>query len=143
MKSICIKTNNQKLLDYLLNELNYIELKPVFISSNKFKYYNNIIIHYRGNENNKFIHEISSILACLVTDELEENFLKNILRQDYFYFSQAERNHIIEICYEIFSDDYNSSFNKKFDFLLNDFETYLTEHKSIVLSGFINFRIKD
>jgi len=143
MKSICIKTNNQKLLNYLLNELNYIELKPVFISNNKFKYYNNIIIHYRGNENNKFIHEISSILACLVTDELEENFLKNILRQDYFYFNKEEQNRIIEICYEIFSDDYNSNFNKKFDFLINDFENYLTEHKSIVLSGFINFRIKD
>ena len=143
MKSICIKTNNQKLLDYLLNELNYIELKPIFISNNKFKYYNNIIIHYRGNENEKFIHEISSILACLVTDELEENFLKNILRQDYFYFSQEERNHIIEICYEIFSDDYNLNFNKKFDILINDFENYLKAHKSIVLFGFINFRIKD
>lgn len=143
MKSICIKTNNQKILNYLLNELNYIDIKPVFISNNKFKHYNNIIIHYRGNENEKFIRKISSILACLVTDELEENFLKNILRQDYFYFSQEERNHIIEICYEIFSDDYNLNFNKKFDILINDFENYLKAHKSIVLFGFINFRIKN
>ena len=37
MKSICIKTNNSNLLDYLLNELNYIEIEPVYISSNKFK----------------------------------------------------------------------------------------------------------
>ncbi len=32
MKSICIKTNNENLLDYLLNELDYIEVKPVAIS---------------------------------------------------------------------------------------------------------------
>ena len=45
MKSICIKTNNENLLDYLLNELDYIEVKPVAISKNQFKNYKNIIIH--------------------------------------------------------------------------------------------------
>ena len=79
MKSICIKNNNSNLLDYLLNELNYIEIEPVYISSNKFKNYKNIIIHYRGNNNKKFIHEVSCILSCLVIDELEEKFLKNII----------------------------------------------------------------
>ena len=72
MKSICIKTNDANLIDYLLNELNYIEIEPVYISSNKFKNYKNIIIHYRGNDNKKFIHEVSCILSCLVIDELEE-----------------------------------------------------------------------
>ena len=37
MKSICIKTNNENLLDYLLNELDYIEVKPVAISKNQIK----------------------------------------------------------------------------------------------------------
>ena len=78
MKSICIKTNNENLLNYLLNELDYIEIKPVVISTNKFKNYKNIIIHYSGNEIKKFIHEVSCILSCLVIDELEEKFLKNI-----------------------------------------------------------------
>ena len=41
MKSICIKTNNENLLDYLLNELDYIEVKPVAISKNQFKNYKN------------------------------------------------------------------------------------------------------
>ena len=36
MKSVCIKTNNSILLDYLLNELNYIEIEPIIISSNEF-----------------------------------------------------------------------------------------------------------
>ena len=89
MKSICIKNNNSNLLDYLLNELNYIEIEPVYISSNKFKNYKNIIIHYRGNNNKKFIHEVSCILSCLVIDELEEKFLKNIIQKNYFSEAKA------------------------------------------------------
>lgn len=143
MKSICIKTNNSNLLDYLLNELNYIEIEPVYISSNKFKNYKNIVIHYRGNNNKKFIHEVSCILSCLVIDELEEKFLKNIIQKNYFYFNSNEKKQILDICFDTFSNDFNTYFDKKYNCLINDFENYLTDTKSIVLSGFINFRIKD
>ena len=104
MKSVCIKTNNSNLLNYLLNELDYIEVEHVIISSNEFKNYKNIIVHYRGNENNKFIHEISCILSCLVIDELEENFLKKIILKNYFYFNFDERKQILDICFDIFAD---------------------------------------
>ena len=107
MKSICIKTNNENLLNYLLNELNYIEIKPVVISNNTFKNYKNIIIHYSGNDNKQFIHEVSCILSCLVIDELEERFIKNLLIKNYFYFDITERKHILEICFDIFTDDFN------------------------------------
>lgn len=143
MKSICIKTNNSNLLDYLLNELNYIEIEPVYISSNKFKNYKNIIIHYRGNNNKKFIHEVSCILSCLVIDELEEKFLKNIIQKNYFYFNSNEKKQILDICFDTFSNDFNTYFDKKYNCLISDFENYLADNKSIVLSGFINFRIKD
>ena len=142
MKSICIKTNDQNLLDYLLNELDYIEIKPVAISKNKFKNYKNIIIHYSGNDNEKFIHEVSCILSCLVIDELEESFLKMILLKNYFYFNSNEIKHILELCYEIFSDDFNTYFDKKHNLLIESFENYLMTNKSIILTGFINFRIK-
>lgn len=143
MKSVCIKTNNSILLDYLLNELNYIEIEPIIISSNEFKHYKNIIIHYRGNENDKFIHEVSCILSCLVIDELEETFLKKILLKNYFYFDYNERKRIIEICFDIFTDDFNERFDKKYNCLIKDFSNYLDQNNSIVLTGFINFRIKD
>lgn len=143
MKSVCIKTNNSNLLNYLLNELDYVETEPVYISTNEFKNYKNIIIHYRGNENDKFIHEVSCILSCLVIDELEEEFIKNIIHKNYFYFNFNERKHILEMCFEIFADDFNLYFDKKYNYLINNFETYLSTNKSIVLSGFINFRIKD
>ena len=143
MKSICIKTNNLNLLNYLLNELDYVEIEPVYISSNEFKNYKNIIIHYRGNDNKKFIHEVSCILSCLVIDELEETFLKKIILKNYFYFDSNEKKHILDMCFDIFADDFNSYFDKKYNCLINDFENYLTINKSIILTGFINFRIKD
>lgn len=143
MKSICIKTNNSNLLDYLLNELDYIELDHIYISNNNFKNYKNIIVHYRGNDNKKFIHEISCILSCLVIDELEESFFKKIILKNYFYFNSTEIKQILEICFDILTDDFNTYFDKKYNCLISDFETYLTNNKSIILTGFINFRIKD
>lgn len=143
MKSICIKTNNENLLNYLLNELDYIEIKTVVISTNKFKNYKNIIIHYSGNEIKKFIHEVSCILACLVIDELEESFIKKLILKNYFYFDFNERKHIVEMCFDIFTDDFNLYFDKKYNCLINDFESYLKNNKSIILDGFLNFRIKD
>ncbi len=56
MKSICIKTNNSDLIQYLLNELNDLELEQVYFSCRKFKHYNNIIIHYKGLDNNLFLN---------------------------------------------------------------------------------------
>ena len=143
MKSICIKTNNFILVDYLLNELDYIEIEPVYISSNEFKNYKNVIVHYRGNDDNKFIHEISCILSCLVIDELEESFLKKILLKNYFYFNSNERNHILSMCFDIFADDFNVKFDEKYNCLIKIFENYLLDNHSIILTGFINFRLKD
>jgi len=143
MKSVCIKTNNLNLLNYLLNELDYIEIEPVIISSNEFKNYKNIIVHYRGNDNKKFVHEISCILACLIIDELEESFLKNIIFKNYFYFDSIEKKRILDMCFDIFTDDFNLYFDKKYNYLIKSFEDYLVINKSIILSGFLNFRIKD
>lgn len=143
MKSICIKTNNSNLLDYLLSELDYIELDHICISSNKFKNYKNVIIHYRGNDDKKFIHEVSCILSCLVIDELEDTFLKTLILKNYFYFEASEKKEILNICFDIFSDDFNKYFDQKYNCLINDFSSYLELNKSIILTGFVNFRIKD
>lgn len=143
MKSVCIKTNNNNLLNYLLNELDYIEIKPIIISTNEFKHYKNIIVHYRGQEDAQFIHELSCILSCLVIDELEENFLKKLILKNYFYFDCNERKHILDMCFDIFADDFNLHFDKKYNCLIDIFENYLSTNKSIILTGFINFRLKD
>ena len=142
MKSLCIKTNNIKLLEYLLNELKYSNLKEVCFSTNKFKHYHNIIIHYLGNNPNEFYSKLSNILSFLVIDELEDSILEKIILQNYFYFNYDERKEILNYYYSILSDDYYEKFVSKFSSLYNSFLEYISENKSLVLNGFLNFRIQ-
>lgn len=143
MKSICIKTNNSNLLDYLLNELKNLDVDNVYFSCNKFKCYNNIIIHYKGTDIDLFLGKISSILSFLVIDELEEDLLKNLISQNYFYFNHSEKNTILQTCFDIIADNFSSFFEEKFKVLYDNFFNYLSSNKSIVLLGFVNFRLKD
>ena len=70
MKSLCIKTNNSKILDYLLNELKYSEIEHICFSKNKFKNYKNIIIHYLSNNDYPyFFSKISNLLSFMIIDE--------------------------------------------------------------------------
>lgn len=142
MKSLCIKTNNSDLLEYLLNELKHLELENVCFTCKQFKHYKNIIIHYCGDDNSLFLNKICSILSLLIIDELEENFLKRILLQNYFYFDSKERKQILEIYYDINSSDFTVIFDRKFKTLFDCFYRFLVENKSLVLNGFTNFRIK-
>lgn len=142
MKSICIKTNNEKLLNYLLNELRLSKLDNICFSCNKFKYFKNIIIHYNGNNTNEFVQEISNILSYLVIDELEEIFLNNIISKNYFYFDIIERKKILNFCFDICADNFTEFFDKKFSYLSEQFYIYMQSHKSIILTGFIYFRLK-
>ena len=141
MKSICIKTNNSYILDYLLNELKSIDLEFVCFSLNEFKNYKNIIIHYQGNDIAGFLNQISSILSYLVIDEFEENMLKRLIFKNFFYFNEIERKKILENCFSISADDFTDIFDKKFNCLKDIFYNYLSNHKALVLYGFINFRL--
>lgn len=142
MKSLCIKTNNSNLLQYLLEQLNHLELDNVCFSCRQFKYYQNIIIHYVGEDNSKFLTEISSILSLLVIDELEETFLKRIILQNYFYFSLEERTQILGLCFDSLAYDFYSIFDKKFKIIHKIFYSHLSKSKTLFLEGFTNFRLK-
>ena len=142
MKSLCIKTNNSKSLDYLLNELKYADIKNICFSTNKFKHYKNIIIHYTGTDNSYFYSKISYLLSFFVIDEIEDSLLKKCISKNYFYFNNAEKNKILEICYDLLSENYYDWFDKKFKSIYNSFLSYISKNKSIVLEGFINFRLQ-
>ncbi len=142
MKSLCIKTNNSNLITYLLNELNNIELEQVCFSANQFKHYKNVIIHYTGQNNQLFFNKLSTILSLIVIDELEEDFLRKIISQNYFYFDKKEQNVILNLCFDIIADDFSTIFDKKFKSLYNSFYDYISSNKTLILKGFTNFRIK-
>lgn len=143
MKSLCIKTNNPDLIEYLLNELKYLELEDICFSLQKFKHYKNIIIHYKGEKNYIFLDKISSILSLLVIDELEDDFINKILVQNYFYFDVQERKEISNLCFDIMAEVFSNNFDKKFESLYSSFYNFLLINRNLYLNGFITFRLKD
>ena len=86
MKSFCIKNNNDKILDYLLTEINNMDLKSVYVSQNNFKFYKNVIVHYTGNDEKKFVYELSNVLMNCIMKFYEKNIVKRVVNCDFFYF---------------------------------------------------------
>lgn len=143
MKSLCIKTNNSNLLQYLLNELRHLELDNVCFSLKNFKHYNNVVIHYNGNNNSEFINKISYILSIMVIDELEDQILTNIISQNYFYFNIDEQKQIINLCFDIMIENFSNNFEQKLQILNSLFYNYLLCNKSLYLTGFLTFRMQN
>lgn len=140
MNSLCIKTNDDKTLEYLQNELSEFNMLNVYFSCNEFKLYKNIIIHYTGIDNELFYSKLATILSYLVIDLFESNIIKNILMPNYFYFNNDEFSKILSMCEENLCDEEFSFQNRQMT-LFDAFYDYITTHRSIVLTGFINFRL--
>ena len=142
MKSICIKTNNIKTIDYLLKMLDDIELENICFSSHTFNHYENVIIHYTGSSFDAFISNIAELLSFIVIDIYEDNILKKVLSTDYFYFDNQEQEEILEICTELLADSNFSPFDDRYILLFNCFYNYIFENNRVILEGVINFRLK-
>lgn len=143
MSSLCIKTNNEELLNYLQNEFKNFNMLNVFYSCNEFKHYKNIIIHYKGIDNELFYTKLATIFSYLVIDFFENKIIKNILFSNYFYFENNELKKILNLCEENICDDSEFSFQNRQLLLFEDFYNYISTHRSIVLTGFINFRLNN
>lgn len=143
LKSLCIKTNNNRAINYLLDEFSNAQLNDLYISTSKFKLYNNFIIHYKGKKLDAFYDIVSNVLSSLIVNLYEENLLKRIISNNYFYFTDIEQRKILDICKDyLYCGDLNEVSLRK-DSLKISFIEYFANNKSVVLDGFINFRIKD
>ena len=146
MKSLCIKTNNNKAINYLLDNLNKIDLKDVYFSCHKFNIYNNIFIHYKGTEENLFFSTIANILSFLVLDIYEDSITRNILQKEYFYFDKFEQSIVLDKFYENRLES-TEDFEIKENILFEAFYNFFKDNKTSVctklyLKGFITFRLK-
>ena len=142
MKSICIKTNDLKKIDYLLKECDTLELDNVYLSSYKFKVFRNVIIHYSGKEEEIFLESISEKIANLIEEYYQEKFIKRIMRANYFYLEEEEQNIIARITKKIINSP-ECTINCKRDILTSLIYNYLEENKSMILDGFVEFRLKE
>ena len=145
MKSICIEMTNQNITKHLLEQLNEFKLDDVYFSCKKFKIYYNIIIHFKGKNENLFFEETSKILATFIIDLFEEKIIQNLIKSEYFYFDTNEQKQIANITFE---DLYNNeesvySFDKRYNLIYNSCLEYLLSNNSLVLKGFITFRLKN
>ena len=142
MKSICIKSNNKYIIDYLLKDFSNIDLDSTYLSNNSFKIYDNVIIHYLGNNIDNFYKILCDELTKCILFFYEKKLIKKILSYNYFYFNDIDSKHILDNCIDLFNFD-EGIYNEKYAAIYNALYSYLTEHHSIVLNGFVNFRLKD
>lgn len=142
MKSLCIKINNNSIIKYLLDRFSLLKLEHLYLSSNSFKIYDNVIIHYSGDNPNLFYDYTCIILTDMILKFYEPFILKKELNNDFFYFSSAEKDRILELC-DCENSIESEFFKNKYFSIYNSFSKYLKEHHSIVLNGFLNFRLKE
>ena len=139
-KTICIKTNNKNISNYLLNELEYFEMKNIYVSCYKFKIYTNVIIHYTGKSINDFLNKISVLLTYSVLDFYEPKIIQSIINTNYFYFSKDDKKSIFNLCLT------NINFKNSISIInniTNTFYEYFLDNKYVILDGFIYFKLKD
>lgn len=141
MKSLCIKTNNEDIISSLFQNLSTLNLDSARISQNRFKVYNNVIIHYVGTDYELFYDRVASILTDTIIEFYQEKLLKRILEYNYFYFTSSEKKKILGLAKDFIADDDLSSEDNYFS-IYYPFLDYITENKSIVLDGFVNFRLQ-
>lgn len=138
-KTICIKTKNKNISEYLLKQLDYFTVEDIYVSCYDFKHYNNVIIHYVGKNIDIFLTKISTLLTYAVVDFYEPILIKNLINSNYFYFSTEDKKQIYNIC--LTNVDFSNSL-KMFNIISNAFYKYFLDNKYVIFDGFVNFRLK-
>ncbi len=143
MISFCIKENNINLQDFLITEINNSNFSNIKYSTHSFKLFENLIIHYLGENNDVFFDFISTILTKAIIIYYEPIQIKRLMYYDYFYFDKSSK--------DIIFDEYNLLLkklselekNQKFALIYGPLKSFIKENKAIVLEGFINFRLQE
>lgn len=140
MQSICVKTNDTIIINYLLENIKKMKLDDVYFSSYSFKIYDNIIIHYKGKNICKFYNSFSDILINTIIEFYEKNFLSYLFNVNYFYFTSEDKKLILDDCMCSLSEEYDL---ERRQYLYVPLLKYITSSKSLVLEGFVNFRLSN
>ena len=143
MKSFCIKTNNVKIVNYLLECLDTTTLDNIYFINRKFKLYNNVIVHYTGDNLPLFVSVLSNILTDCIISFYEPGLIRRALNFNYFYFDNLEKKSIEEICYDSITLDDDNNFKYRKEEIWPSVLKYISDNKSMILDGFVNFRLED
>lgn len=141
MISLSIKENNIKIQNFLLNEIKKSSIPEIYFSNKKFKIYNNLIIHYKGENLSSFYDFIAFILAKAIIKFYEPEILKRLFNYNYFYFDKPDEKIIMDEYKLIIKKNSKNNFNLKQRLIKKELINYIKNNKSIVLSGFVYFRL--
>ena len=139
MISICLKSSNSNLLNYLEQNLDKITLPQIYYSQKQFKLYKNLIIHYLGTNINDFYNTFSNLLSVFIIEHYENSFIQQQLNFDFFYFSPDEKKEIQKNT--INNLNLTSNAKQKRNILNNSIQEYFMQNSTCILEGFINFRL--
>lgn len=141
MKSICVKTNNKEIIEYLISTFDKLPIN-ICISNYKFKKYDNVIIHDIERDEDKFYEVCSIVLKNAIENFYEKELIKKCIKQNYFYLNDIEQDYVLKISNQIMNlPDNKIGYKNKV--LKNTIKRFLVENKSIILDGFVNFRIQE
>lgn len=98
-------------------------------------------------ENNKFFrYNIANIISDLILENWEKLLIREIIRESYYYFNEEEKSTIlqytIQYIYNEHEYNYSELIARKKD-ISNKLLDYLMQNDSIVIDGFIKFRLKE
>lgn len=143
MKSFCIKTNNKNIISSLLKDFNKINLNDVYFINKKFKNYENVIIHYIGDNLSSFLTILSDILTNCILYYYESNLIKRNINYNYFYFDNYEKKIIENFCYQTIEDNNNQKYIYRKKEIWISVLDYIKNNKTMILDGFVNFRLQN
>lgn len=141
MISLCVKCNNARVLDNIKLALEDSALSNLYYSRKHFKVFDNIIVHYVGTHIETFYSLISKILYNQIINYYEPLLVMRILNQNYFYFDEPDLKIIMDE-FDLLKEKsiYDKAFVERT--ICDELNDFLFEHKSLVLYGFVNFRLR-
>ena len=142
MNSLCIKSNNKNIIAFLLDSFSSLDLASLYISNHNFKIYENVIIHSNSVNSDLFYDKIATVITDCIIEFYQDKLIKRILEYNYFYFSVSEKKQIINIAKDFIYNDDITNDNNFFAIYYSVFE-YIKEKKSLILDGFVNFRLQN
>ncbi len=102
----------------------------------------------KSNQYELLRYHISNALADYVIQQYEEKLLSRIIYSNYGYFNSSEKKEILKIALKIIRNDDKVFFNTLFqirrrNLIIKKLMEYFETSSSIILDGFVNFRLKD
>lgn len=146
MVSLCIKTNNNTAIDYLMVNIAKINLDDIVFVKKNFSKYTNIIIHYLGNNISEFYNELASVITNCIIDKYENVIIYKLLLFNYFYFDEIDMNIIRDNCKLLIEHKHSdtasveSNISNRKNYLWTAVLRYISYNKAIFLDGFLAFR---